>query len=79
MKLKVATEQNGEVLIIEPKGALVGGEVHEFDGNRRAGIGSYFVRKSKRENRVVQRQQEHQKHFRCHETFHDFPGRRDSP
>ncbi len=26
MKLKVATEQNGEVLIIEPKGALVGGE-----------------------------------------------------
>jgi len=26
MKLKVATEHNGEVLIIEPKGALVGGE-----------------------------------------------------
>ncbi|MGA9407333.1 MAG: STAS domain-containing protein [Bacteroidota bacterium] len=26
MKLKVATEQNGEILVIEPKGALVGGE-----------------------------------------------------
>ncbi len=26
MKLKVATEHNGAVLIIEPKGALVGGE-----------------------------------------------------
>ena len=83
MKLKVATEQNGEVLIIEPKGALVGGEetnelreavaesiekgnkklivdlgkvtLHEFDGNRCAGVGSYFICKSKRENRAVQR------------------------
>jgi anti-sigma B factor antagonist len=26
MKLKTATEQNGEIIIIEPKGSLVGGE-----------------------------------------------------
>ena len=26
MKLKTATEQNGEILILEPKGSLVGGE-----------------------------------------------------
>jgi hypothetical protein len=26
MKLKTATEHNGEIIIIEPKGSLVGGE-----------------------------------------------------
>ena len=87
MKLKVATEQNGEILIIEPKGALVGGE--ETDelrnavaesiekGNKKlivdlgkvtymnstaigaSGLGPYLIRKSKRENSVVQCQQEY--------------------